>query len=114
VVQIFDNGELIATHGRRPAGKATELSHDPPEKIAFKMRTPPWCPTKTAEIGPACVEVITELLGVNALFRLRAAQGMLAPGWPTRPGPVGQGVRPGDRGRRPQLPHHQGHPRGTR
>jgi hypothetical protein len=78
VVQIFDNGELIATHGRRPAGKATDLSHYPPEKIAFKMRTPTWCRTKAAEIGPACAEVITELLGVNALFRLRAAQGVLS------------------------------------
>jgi hypothetical protein len=77
VVQIFDNGELIATHGRRPAGKATDLSHYPPEKIAFKMRTPTWCRTKAAEIGPACVEVIAELLQINALFRLRAAQGVL-------------------------------------
>lgn len=41
VVQIFDNGQLIATHGRRPAGKVTDLSHYPPEKIAFKMRTRP-------------------------------------------------------------------------
>ena len=46
VVQIFDNGQLIATHGRHPAGKSTDLSHYPPEKIAFKMRTPVWCRTK--------------------------------------------------------------------
>jgi transposase len=77
VVQIFDNGALIATHGRRPAGKATDLSHYPPEKIAFKMRTPTWCRTRAGEIGPACVELITDLLQVNALFRLRAAQGVL-------------------------------------
>ena len=43
VVQIFDNGDLIATHGRRVRGKATDLSHYPPEKIAFNMRTPTWC-----------------------------------------------------------------------
>lgn len=77
VVQIFDNGELVATHGRKPVGKQTDLSHYPPEKIAFKMRTPTWCRTKAAEIGPACVELIAELLQVNALFRLRAAQGVL-------------------------------------
>src|SRR5947199_6128651 len=77
VVQIFDNGELIATHGRRPAGKATDLSHYPPEKIAFKMRTPTWCRTQAAEIGPACSQLIGELLAINALFRLRAAQGVL-------------------------------------
>jgi hypothetical protein len=77
VVQIFDNGELIATHGRRPAGKSTDLSHYPPEKIAFKMRTPTWCRSQAADIGPACVAVIGGLLEVNALFRLRAAQGVL-------------------------------------
>lgn len=77
VVQIFDNGELIATHGRRPTGKATELSHYPPERIAFKMRTPTWCRAKAREIGPAATEVITGLLEVNALFRLRAAQGVI-------------------------------------
>ncbi|CRK57714.1 Mobile element protein [Alloactinosynnema sp. L-07] len=77
VVQIFDNGELIATHGRRPAGKSTDLSHYPPEKIAFKMRTPTWCRGQAADIGPSCVELIGGLLEVNALFRLRAAQGVL-------------------------------------
>lgn len=77
VVQIFDNGELIATHGRRPVGKSTDLSHYPPEKIAFTMRTPTWCRTKAADIGPTCAELIAGLLEVNALFRLRAAQGVL-------------------------------------
>lgn len=77
VVQIFDNGQLIATHGRRPAGKSTDLSHYPPEKIAFAMRTPVWCRSQAADIGPACVAVIAGLLEVNALFRLRAAQGVL-------------------------------------
>ena len=81
VVQIFDRGsgagQLIATHARKSAGKQTDLSHYPPEKIAFKMRTPTWCRTRAGEIGPACSAVIAELLAVNALFRLRAAQGVL-------------------------------------
>ncbi|GAA5163405.1 hypothetical protein GCM10023321_50240 [Pseudonocardia eucalypti] len=77
VVQIFDAGQLIATHVRKSAGKQTDFSHYPPEKIAFKMRTPTWCRTRATEIGPGCVEVIAELLAVNALFRLRAAQGVL-------------------------------------
>jgi hypothetical protein len=77
VVQIFDNGQLIATHGRRPAGKSTDLSHYPPEKIAFAMRTPTWCRSQAVDIGPSCVAVIGGLLEVNALFRLRAAQGVL-------------------------------------
>jgi len=53
-VRIFDNGQLIAAHGRQPAGKATDLSHYPPEKIEFKMRTPTWCRGKAREIGPVC------------------------------------------------------------
>jgi hypothetical protein len=77
VVQIFDAGELIATHGRRPAGKSTDLSHYPPEKIAFTMRTPTWCRSQAADIGPSCAALIAALLEVNALFRLRAAQGVL-------------------------------------
>lgn len=41
------------------------------------MRTPTWCRRQAAGIGPACVVVIGELLADNALFRLRAAQGVL-------------------------------------
>lgn len=76
-VQIFHNGQLIATHGRKPSGKQTDFGHYPPEKIAFKMRTPTWCRQRGAEIGPACTEVIDGLLAVGVLFRLRAAQGIL-------------------------------------
>jgi len=77
MVQIFVDGELIATHPRKAFGKQTDFSHYPPEKIAFRMRTPTWCRTRAAEIGDACVAVIGELLAEGALFRLRAAQGVL-------------------------------------
>jgi transposase len=77
VVQIFHNGQLIATHGRKPSGKQTDFGHYPPEKIAFRMRTPAWCRTRAMQVGPACRQVIDGLLEVNALFRLRAAQGVL-------------------------------------
>jgi len=77
MVQIFDQGQLIATHPYQPFGKRTDFSHYPPEKIAFRMRTPMWCRTRAAEIGEATTAVIGELLAVNALFRLRAAHGVL-------------------------------------
>lgn len=77
MVQFFHNGHLVATHGRKPKGKQTDFGHYPPEKIAFRMKTPTWCRTRAGEIGPACTEVIAGLLEVNALFRLRAAQGVL-------------------------------------
>jgi transposase len=77
-VQFFHQGQLVATHPWKPAGKQTDLGHYPPEKVAFRMRTPTWCRDRAAEVGPACVALIGALLEVNALFRLRAAQGVLA------------------------------------
>lgn len=76
-VQLFHQGELLATHAAIARGRRTEPSHYPPEKIAFKMRTPTWCRHRAAEIGPQTSTVIGELLAVNALYRLRSAQGVL-------------------------------------
>lgn len=78
MVQIFVDGQLIATHAFLERGKRTEMGHYPPEKIAFHMRTPTWCREKAGRVGPATAEVIATLLVDNALFRLRAAQGVLA------------------------------------
>jgi transposase len=77
MVQFFCDGQLVKTHPRRDRGKQTDLSDYPPEKIAFRMRTPTWCRRKSIEIGEACEQVVRELLADNALFRLRAAQGVL-------------------------------------
>jgi transposase len=77
MVQFFRHGELIKTHPRKERGKQTDFGDYPPEKVAFHMRTPTWCRRLAAEIGPAATAVIGELLAENALFRLRAAQGVL-------------------------------------
>jgi hypothetical protein len=77
MVQLFCGGDLVKTHVRKPQGKQTDLGDYPPEKIAFRMRTPVWCRRRATEIGPACTELIGELLADNALYRLRAAQGVL-------------------------------------
>jgi transposase len=76
-VQLFHNGQLVATHARAGKGKRTDMSHYPPEKIAFAMRNPTWCRRRAGEIGPATTAVITTLLEVGALYRLRSAQGVL-------------------------------------
>ena len=76
-VQLFHNGQLVATHARAGKGKRTDMAHYPPEKIAFAMRTPTWCRRRAGEIGPGCAAVITALLEVGALYRLRSAQGVL-------------------------------------
>jgi predicted component of type VI protein secretion system len=76
-VQLFHDGQLVATHARVAKGKRTDMAHYPPEKIAFAMRTPTWCRRRAGEIGPACTAVIAALLEVGALYRLRSAQGVL-------------------------------------
>ena len=51
VVQIFDAGELIATHGRRPAGKSTDLSHYPPVLWNLICQVDARLPWLTSTIG---------------------------------------------------------------
>jgi transposase len=77
MVQIIHEGKVVATHVRRERGRATTVEHYPPERIAFHLRTPTWCREVAEQVGPACCEVIATLLEVNALFRLRAAQGVV-------------------------------------
>ena len=77
MVQIFCGGELARTHVRARCGKRTDFGDYPPEKIAFTMRNPAWCHRQAAQTGPATVQVIEALMEVNALYRLRSAQGIL-------------------------------------
>jgi len=78
-VQILHRGKVVATHALLPGpGRATDFEHYPPEKIAFHLRTPTWCRRQATGIGPACAGVIEELMAVNAIHRLRSAQGILA------------------------------------
>jgi len=77
MVQFFTGGQLVKSHPRKIRGKQTDFGDYPPEKIAFHMRTPAWCRRHAAGIGPACEQVIGELLADNALYRLRAAQGVI-------------------------------------
>lgn len=77
IVQFFFRGELIKTHIYKARGKQTDECDYPPEKIAFFMRTPQWCLQQVRQVGPACEQVILALMGVNALRRLRQAQGVI-------------------------------------
>ncbi len=77
MVQFFDRGELVKTHPRKQRGKQTDLAGYPPEKVAHFMRTPAWCRRQAALIGSSCTRVIDELMTDNALYRLRAAQGVI-------------------------------------
>lgn len=77
MVQVFHGGQLVKAHTALGQGKRTDKSDYPPEKIAFQMRTPVWCRSQASEIVDACCEVVDQLLEVNVLYRLRAAQGVL-------------------------------------
>jgi hypothetical protein len=77
MVQFFASGQVIKTHPRKIRGKQTDFGDYPPEKIAFHMRTPAWCRRQAAAVGPACEQVIADLLAENALYRLRSAQGVV-------------------------------------
>ena len=96
--------------GRLPAGK-----------VAHFMRTPAWCRRQAAAIGPACAQVIDELMTDNALYRLRAAQGVIGlaenttpPGSrrpaPARSTPGTPPIRP-SAGSSPPAPKHSRSPR---
>jgi hypothetical protein len=58
-------------------GKQTDFGDYPPEKIAFHMHTPAWCRRQATAIGPGCGQVIAGLLADHALYRLRAAHGVI-------------------------------------
>ncbi len=77
-VEIFYEGLLIATHVRIERGRQTNYDHYPPEKVAFMMRTPAWCRRRAGELGESVLAVVVSLMEVNALYRLRQAQGVVA------------------------------------
>lgn len=76
-VEIFVDFTLIKTHRRIGRGRATDWADYPPEKVAFFQRTPTWCRKRAAELGPAVVEIVEALMQINALHRLRSAQGII-------------------------------------
>ena len=100
----------------RPTRARTAASR-PTSATTRRRRSPSTCaPRPGAAAGPPrsarpAAAVIDELLADNALFRLRAAQGVLGLADKHDPGPARGGLREGHRRRGPVLPHHQGHPR---
>ncbi len=76
-VEIYLDQTLVATHVRIERGKQTNYDHYPPEKIAFMMRTPAWCRRRAAELGESVAAVVASLMELNALYRLRQAQGVV-------------------------------------
>lgn len=76
-VEVFSEGRLIKTWTRIHSGRQTDWNDYPPEKVAFFMHTPTWCRKRAAEIGAASLAVVEALFELNALHRLRSAQGVV-------------------------------------
>jgi transposase len=75
---VFADGELVKSHVRlRKGRRATDWQDYPAAKAAFFMRTPSWCRHRAQECGPAAERLVGELLGEQALHRLRSAQGII-------------------------------------
>lgn len=76
-VEFYLDGELVKTWARAERGRQTDWDDFPPEKVAFFMATPQWCLRQAAEVGEATKALVEELLSVNALYKLRQAQGVV-------------------------------------
>lgn len=76
-VEVYVDSQLVKTWPKIAKGRRTDWNDYPPEKIAFFMRTPSWCRHRAAELGPSVTKVIAGLLEINALHRLRSAQGVV-------------------------------------
>jgi hypothetical protein len=78
-VSIFQDYRLVATHlrSRRPGDRRTVPDHLPPEARAFFAQDRNWCLQRARAVGPACAQLIEQLLGDRIVERLRGAQGVL-------------------------------------
>jgi hypothetical protein len=80
VVQFYLDGELVKTHPFQARGRRTDWADLPEQRVGFFMRNPSWCLIQAGMVGDACETLVGDLLSVNALFRLRQAQGVLRMG----------------------------------
>ena len=76
-MSVFHEHALVATHARSrlPASRLTLPEHLPPEAQVFFAHDRSWCLHKAREVGPACAQLIEQLLSDRIVERLRAAQG---------------------------------------
>jgi len=77
MVAIHVGGVLVRTWPRVAKGRCTDTADYPPEKIAFLSRNPVWCRSQATGLGPHVAELVQGLLAVQALHRLRSAQGII-------------------------------------
>jgi hypothetical protein len=77
LVTIYDGVSVVATHLRRPRGRATQLEHYPPAGQAFLRATPQACLEQARQLGPATGALVQALLEPYTLTHLREVQAVL-------------------------------------
>ena len=111
MVEFYLDGELVKTHLFQPrAGGAPTGPTCPSTRPGSSCAPRSWCQSQAGMVGPACAALVGELLSVNALFRLRQAQGVLRLGQRHGDARLEAACAAGPGGRRPVLPDRQGHP----
>jgi hypothetical protein len=76
-VEFYRDTLVVKTWARAEKGKQTDWADFPPEKVAFFMSTPQWCRKRAGELGQHVQALVESLLELNALYRLRQAQGVV-------------------------------------
>ncbi|OYW21118.1 MAG: IS21 family transposase [Burkholderiales bacterium 12-64-5] len=78
-VALYQDLRHVVTHprGRRPGERLTVRDHLPPQAQAFFAHDRHWCVTQARRIGPACEQLVSQLLQDRIVERLRAAQGVI-------------------------------------
>ena len=76
-VEFYVDAQVIKIWAKAEKGRQTDWADFPPEKVAFFMSTPQWCLKQATDLGEHVLALVTGLLEVNALYRLRQAQGVI-------------------------------------
>jgi transposase len=78
-VAIYQDYRQVALHrrGRKAGERITVRDHLPPDVQAFFAHDRDWCTQQATTVGPACAQLIAQLLTDRIVERLRAAQGVL-------------------------------------
>src|SRR5262249_57311706 len=75
LVEFFADGQLVKTHAFQARGRRTDWADLPEHKAGFFMRTPAWCASQAALVGPACAPPVGALLALQPRFPRRPAPG---------------------------------------
>jgi transposase len=77
LVEIYDGAALLATHPRIAQGRSTRTEHYPLAGRIFLTQNPAACQAQAQALGPATAALVSSLLAVGSLTRLREAQALL-------------------------------------